>query len=85
MAPYEPTTMKTITIADFNEAPASLRSKTLRGSAEASSLLLKPGEWPEFFDVEGLGRFRKHYVGNGLIEYYNGDAQHRAFFTIFND
>jgi hypothetical protein len=86
MAPHESRTMKTITIEMFDDAPASLRSSTKRGSAEASTLRLKPGEWPESFKVEGLGTFTPYYSHHdGSVEYYNGDPEHRAFFTIFND
>ena len=54
------------------------------GSEEASTLGLKPGEWPEKFEVKGLGTFTlEHRFSDGSRRY---ELCSTIFtFTIWND
>lgn len=52
---------------------------------EASTLGFKPGEWPDWFDIDGpIGTFvLREVLKDGSHEYHTTDGNCR--FTIFND
>lgn len=53
-------------------------------SAEASTLGLRPGEWPDNFRVEPIGTFvLRQVLKDGSREYNSADGNCR--FTIWND
>lgn len=74
--------MTTITKANFVERPNG--KLAIHGSAEASSLGLKPGQWPITFDVEGFGQFvQREILRDGSRVY--GVPFTLISFTIWND
>jgi len=54
----------------------------MRGSAEASTLGLKPGEWPDWFMLEPMGTFCLREVDAHGSHIYSCGGY---WFTIFND
>lgn len=59
------------------------RDGVKRGSAEASTLMLPPGHWPNKFNVDGIGEFELHFIEADRAVY--ATAKFTAFFTIWND
>ncbi len=53
-------------------------------SAEASTLGLKPGEWPDWFILPPLGSFTLREVDEHGSRIYTDDGGNN-WFTIFND
>lgn len=56
---------------------------SMRASAEASTLGLKPGEWPDWFTLPIIGTFVLREVDENGSRIYRDD--HGNQFTIFND
>jgi hypothetical protein len=54
----------------------------MRASAEASTLGLKPGEWPDWFIVPVLGTFILREIDKDGTHIYSANDN---WFTIFND
>lgn len=59
------------------------RDGVLRGDAEASSLMLPPGQWPSLFTVDEIGKFEIHFIEADRVVY--ATDMFTAFFTIWND
>jgi len=51
-------------------------------SAEASTLGFKPGQFPDWFDLRGVGMFRMFSLDVNAAEYRDHSGNR---FTIFND
>jgi hypothetical protein len=58
------------------------RGSTMRASAEASTLGLKPGEWPDWFTLPIIGTFVLRQVDDQGTHIYSCGSN---WFTIFND
>jgi hypothetical protein len=57
---------------------------TMRASAEASTIGLKPGEWPDWFTMPVIGTFTLRQVDDQGTHIYSDDNGSN-WLTIFND